>query len=235
MFCSDMTDDATAQSQMPARDASRDRQRAVLERQLHMVERLAESGLAIAEAIGRQATDPPETVRQVVQGDISAAHARVAKAVRLALMLQSKLMDDLRRLDSLAEIEAKTASMQADAERPRRVADRKIRVRRVVERVAPAEGGDRAEVIRLSQDAAERLDQDDIYGDVLSKPVSELVDIICKALGLSPDWPRLAEEAWAQEEMKTAAPGAPLAALMAARAPPDPAESSLFQPRAASP
>jgi hypothetical protein len=62
-------------------------------------------------------------------------------------------------------------------------------------------------------EASERLDRDDVYGDLLARPVSELVALICRDLGLDPDWPVLADEAWAREEMADGAPGWPLAGL----------------------
>src|SRR5207244_1785388 len=79
--------------------------------------------------------------------------------------------------------------------------DRKARVRRILDRVIEAEIGDEAEGGRLAAEARERLEHDDIYGDVLARPVGEIIALICRDLGLSPDWSRLAEEAWAQEEI----------------------------------
>ena len=66
---------------------------------------------------------------------------------------------------------------------------------RIVERVAGCERDDLDEVEPLVEETPERLDQDDLNGDTLSRPVSELVAMICKGPGLSPAWPRLAEEA----------------------------------------
>jgi hypothetical protein len=89
---------------------------------------------------------------------------------------------------------------------------------RIVERVATSQHEDTDKVERLVQEAAERLDQDDIY-KMLDRPVSEVVALICKDLGLDPDWPRLAQEAWAREEMASGAAGWPLAGLEPANSP----------------
>jgi hypothetical protein len=92
------------------------------------------------------------------------------------------------------------------------------RIHRIVRRVAWAQGKAIEEVERLARDAVDRLDQDELYGDLLSRPVSEIIAHICRDLRLEPDWPQLAEEAWAQDEIASGAAGAPLAALMAEEA-----------------
>ncbi|MDB5459102.1 MAG: hypothetical protein JWO72_843, partial [Caulobacteraceae bacterium] len=68
------------------------------------------------------------------------------------------------------------------------------------------------------------LDDEDLYGDVLARPFSEVVADICRDLGLDPDWSRLAQEPWARAEIDSGQAGGPLAALPAggaeARPPP---------------
>jgi hypothetical protein len=90
---------------------------------------------------------------------------------------------------------------------------RKARTVRIVERIARRDCDDAEDIERRVGEAAGRLDQDDIYGDVLSRPISELIAMICKDLGLDPDWPQLAREAWAREEISGGAAGSPLMAL----------------------
>ncbi len=72
----------------------------------------------------------------------------------------------------------------------------------------------------MIEETGERLDDEDIYGDVASRPVGELVALICRDLGLDPDWTRLAEEAWAQDEIAEAPVGSPFNDLSSARPPP---------------
>jgi hypothetical protein len=188
--------------------------RAVIVRQLQVLGELAELGLDIARAIARQAATeapgeapaemPGETTRapQVVKGDVSLAYARVARAVRLTIALQSRLLQDLRALDEVAE-------RHLHGGRSNTARERKARVRRILDRVIDAEVGDAAEGDRLAGEVRERLENDDIYGDVLARPVGEIVAMICRDLGLSPDWVRLAEEAWAQDEIAGGQAGSP--------------------------
>jgi hypothetical protein len=75
--------------------------------------------------------------------------------------------------------------------------------------VIDAEVADPAVADRLAEEAAERLEHDDIYGDLTTRPVGEIVALICRDLRLSPDWSRWAQEAWAQEEIRSGAPQSP--------------------------
>jgi hypothetical protein len=244
-FCSDMPDDIATLTQPLHSDApacaeaaDKDWARGLLERQLGMLGRLAEGGLEIAQAIERAATD--EGSDAAVLADAPLAYARVARAVRLTIMLQSKVIADLQKLESNAEIDASHAKIRQDVARPGLLRERKARIQRIVGRIAWAEGEDADQIEQVMRETGEHLDQDDIYGDVLSRPVSELVALICQDLGLKPDWPALAEHAWAQAEIASGAAGAPLAAVMgraadtrrpaAAAAEPIP-----LSPRAASP
>ena len=161
--------------------------RAELDRQLAKLDRLGDLGLEIAEALADQAKGG----RMIVEGDIALAYDRVARAVRMTVMLQSRLMQDLRRArDEAAAGPAPTRGEQAKA--------RKDQIARVVRRVAERHKDlDPFQVSWCAREAGERLEHDDIYGPVMTLPVSELVQAICHDLGLTPDWARLADEAWA--------------------------------------
>src|SRR5687767_8630850 len=83
----------------PATDA-----RALIERQLAMLTRLAEIGMEIAEACGREAVAAPGAGEGAAQTperlrDPGLAFARVARAVRMTIALQSRLAKDLAALD----------------------------------------------------------------------------------------------------------------------------------------
>jgi len=203
----------------------RDDPRELINRQLAMLGRLAEAGLNIALAIEREATSPSPGPDEAPAGhgsDPALAYARVSRAVRLTLALQSNLLKDLRALDR-GRFEVRR--------------ERRRKVERIVERVIRAEhDGMDGEAERLADEASERLEYDDIYGDLADRPVSEVVAEVCRDLGLSPDWAVLAEEAWARAEVEAGAACAPLAALV--RPPPTCPPVSVLRPpdlRAASP
>jgi len=191
--------------------------RAYAMRQLEMLGELAEIGLDVARAIERQASgrtdaqdgDAP-TTPAVFQGDPALAYARVSRAVRLTLMLQARLIEDLKAADKAgAEAGAEAAAETARLEPAYR---KKVRVEAIVERLIEAEHPDDEETLdTLMADAGERLDDEDLYGDLLERPVSEIVARLCKDLGLAPDWAELAEELWAVREVESGRPGWPLA------------------------
>jgi hypothetical protein len=134
----------------------------------------------------------------------------VSRAVRLSLMLQARLIEDLKTADRTgAETIAEAAREQARLDP---AYQKKVRVEAIVERLIEAEHPDDEETLdTLIADAGERLDDEDLYGDLMERPLSELVARLCKDLGLHPDWAGLAEELWAVREVQSGRPGWPLA------------------------
>jgi hypothetical protein len=180
--------------------------RPLFERQVALLGRMAEAGLTITLAIEGEAKAPEPVAKDP---RLYVAYARVARAVRLSLMLQTKVIKQLQAIDSQAATQEACAAAHERVQRAEHVEEQKARVERIVERIA--QRGDGLDVERLVEETAERLDHDDLYGGVLDRPLSELIALICRDLGLAPDWPRLAEEAWAQEEMAGGTTGWPLA------------------------
>jgi hypothetical protein len=165
-----------------------------------MLGELAELGMEGARSVARLSTE----AWAVESAEACArAHARIARAVRLTLMLQTKIIEAIDTLDRPTPAEP-----AADPAK-----DRKKQLRRIVERVAADERLDGEAVWQMGREVRERLDHDDIYGEVLTRPVSELIAAICQDLGLDPDWTKLAQEAWARTEMAGEAVGWPLAGL----------------------
>jgi hypothetical protein len=198
--------------------ASDDWSRPLIERQLQVLGRLAEVGLEIALAVEREAK-AAEPGRGVDLNALALTNARVGRAVRLTIMLQSRLIEALRAFDSNAEAGARAAAeQQAQALRAREDVA-KGRVSQIVRRVIEAEHDDAGRIERLDAEAMDRLDDEDVYGAVLTRPMSEMVADICKDLGLHPDWAKLAEECWAREEIDSGAVGDPFEAF---RPSPDP-------------
>jgi hypothetical protein len=193
-----------ASASTPAEDAPR-WARPLHERQIALLGQLAEAGLAMALMVKdqAQALAAEGGVEPGVLEGLTRAYGRVARATRLTLMLQDRLIKDLVAVD-------KRIAHEAGWDRDVQTRDRKARVERILARVAARQHDDIETIFRLEAEAAERLDQDDLYGPLLARPVSELVAMIAHDLGLDPDWPQLAEEAWAQEEEASGAVGWPL-------------------------
>jgi hypothetical protein len=157
--------------------------RALIEGQLAMLTRLAQVGMEIVEAVGREAKTAPI--------EAGLAFARVSRAVRMTIALQSRLMKDLAALDRADHMAEKA-----------RTTRRRIRLSQLVEDAARAkvaaqrEAGGRYwadedaiedEIEQLSSEAYERLiDAED--GDISGRPLGDVAAGICKDLGLSPDW-----------------------------------------------
>ena len=171
--------DAAPHPSAPADVAAAARARA--EGRMVMLARLAEIGMGIAEACGQRAQRQPEEGTEGLadaspahaapaQADLCLAFARVARAVRLTLALQARLENDL---DSLG----REAAHQ-----------HRLRILRLADRAIEAETDDRREAEALSETVRERLHDDEDWGDLAARPPGETVTLICKDLGLSPDW-----------------------------------------------
>ena len=205
MICSEMSSEIAALSEPDKRDAqgwdaAGDGCAAPsAERRLRMLDRLAEAGLEIALAVERQVKDA-EPVPTLAELNVAAmAYGRAARAVRLAILLQEQL--------ARGEVDPLETARLAEAGRRQAQVDRAVGiVRRVAKdhcgKSSIAAGWDVAE-------ARERLDNDDIYGLAASRPLGELVAMICQDLGLKPDWDLLAGEAWAEAEIESGAEGSP--------------------------
>lgn len=187
--------------------------RPILDRQIAMLGELAEAGLQIALAIRDQAVGRDVEAASVVTGDISLAYARVSRAVRMTLALQIQVIAEIDAL-KIEAAEATAAAVLKDkhdrffGKRPQQE-----RVKRIVGRIASAEHDSRDIVERITREALERLEDEDLYGDMLSRPFSDIVADICRDLGLSPDWAALAREPWAVKERRSGAVGEPLIPL----------------------
>ena len=213
MFCSVMPDGTsppTTTVETDAAPAPADA-RALIDAQLAMLRQVAEVGLQMTLEIGRQAKgEVPEGQAPVPLGDLALAYSRASRALRLTVMLQSKLMHDRETIDIKADIAARSAARAEEARPLDPATQHKFRVERIVERVAKDAVGEDADALdKLMTEAGDRLDDEDLYGDVLNRPVGELVALICRDLKLDPDWARLAQEPWARAEAASGAPGSP--------------------------
>jgi hypothetical protein len=178
-------------------DIAEDWTRPLYVRQVEALGELAEMAMEVARAMKAEVLTGDETRRAwAVQ-----AFDRAARSARLSFMLQD------RQIQALEGRDRGQASDAADRARTVR-RERVQQVKAIIERIADRAGHDQIETYHLAHQTAERLDRDDIYGDILRRPVSELIGLICKDLGLDPDWPRLAEEAWMRGERTPPSPEA---------------------------
>jgi hypothetical protein len=157
-------------------------------RQLELLGELAEIGLDIARAIERQVkrNEPEPSIAELQVA--ATAYARVARAVRQTILLQTRLLAD----------HAAAAAKAGDLRR---------RVTDIVRQAIEDEHEDAEQVERLAVEAAEGLEQDR-YGDVLGRPIADIVADICRDLGLHPDWRGLDREIKAVQAFARGAAGA---------------------------
>ncbi|MGZ3400761.1 MAG: hypothetical protein ACXWKX_15340 [Caulobacteraceae bacterium] len=198
-------------------------ERALLDRQLAELSRLADMGMAMAAAIERRVTaDEAGSPSNADLHHAAMDFARVSRAVRMSFALQSRLIAEFK---GAAAARAAGAAAPDDgplevvwaSDLPHHDVVQKRQVRGIVQRLAEAASLDREGVERLVCEAVERLEDDDIYRDLSRRPLGEIVALICKDLGLEPDWGRIAGEYWAEAEIAKRPTGSPYAGWTAGR------------------
>jgi hypothetical protein len=197
-------------------------ERALLDRQLQALDRLADMGMAIAAAIERRAT-AEEPGSDKVLHHAAMDFARTSRAVRMTFALQSRLVAEFKGTTAPAKAAAAADDGPVDVRwaNDELTEDERVQQRQVkgiVERLAEAASLDREAAERLASEAAERLDEDIHFRDLTRRPLGEVVALICKDLGLEPDWDLLAGEYWARSEIDRSPPGSPYAGWKAGRA-----------------
>ncbi|QUD87925.1 hypothetical protein [Phenylobacterium montanum] len=182
-------DDATAADPVSTAAMAR----GVAERQVAFLDRLAEAGTRMAEALAQRTVEAAAGAGDV-EG-LDRAFQKVTRAVRLTLALQSKVIKDLTTLEAGKAPPAEKVAAEDPLERRRR------RIARIVNRVVADDETTAWKAERLCGRAWERLSDEDIYGDVLSQPIGVVIEMICRDLEIPVNWVHLAREAWAVEEM----------------------------------
>jgi hypothetical protein len=165
-------------------------ERALLDRQLEALGRLADMGMAIAGAIARRVTEASAEEPASTLDHAAMDFARVSRAVRLTFALQSRLVADFK-----APPRARPANDDDDdeyggpievvwlppQEDPREV--RKGELKDAVRERLEAEAFDHEDIERLLLRASERLDTDD-YLNLFGRPFADILAQICGDLGL---------------------------------------------------
>ncbi|HWK44213.1 MAG TPA: hypothetical protein VNT30_05820, partial [Stellaceae bacterium] len=185
------------------------------ERHLRMLQRLAEIGMELAEAVGRQAleqakaaSEPAETPRQPGP-DLGLVFTRISRSVRQTVALEVRIAEGPLTPRAVSAALDKQAERAALAETDRRHR-RKAQVGRIVKQAINAElSGIKA--YQLERELRERLEDEDVETDIGDHPIGAIIARICWDLGLDPNWRRWAEDHWAVQEARTKAPGSPYA------------------------
>jgi hypothetical protein len=154
-----------------------------------MLQRLAELGMALAEAITHQAMahadGQPVRMPLLSGGDPALSYSLVARSVRQTLALKKKLAEDEHAGDKRREAEHAAA-----AERERK---RKAEVRDIVEQVIEMEATDKFHAEDLLNDLYDRL-EDENNRAFDGRPIALIIARICKNLPIFFD-----RDVWAEE------------------------------------
>jgi hypothetical protein len=160
------------------------------QRQLAMLQELAEIGMRLARGLESEAFAPAEEPRPPSRfggGDLGLIFSRIARAVRQTLALEARLAGEIET----ARVEHVRAA--TDARR------RQVRgyVVEAIEADAVEHGKTGLDVEWLLGDLDERLDDGDYDAALEAAPIGDLVARICADLGVTPDWSLWEDEAWA--------------------------------------
>jgi hypothetical protein len=177
-------------------------------RQLAMLQELAEIGMQMAravrdEALARTDATAPVPPSRFGGGDLGLVYARIARAVRQTLALETRVADGIEKA-RVEQARSQVAAVRtALEERQHAVRDH---VADAIEAEAAERGTPDRDVERLLDDLDERLDDGD-YDEVLADaPIGDLVARICADLGVTPDWSLWDDQAWAIEYEKSLPP-----------------------------
>lgn len=201
------------------------------ERRLRVLEELTEIGMALARDLGERARAGQADEDHGLRGrDPADAFARISRAVRLTLALETKTDQALQDLKA-GVVRAREKEKSQAAERARTEADehcaaREAKVYELVFTAAEAEIDDVETFGDLLEALQERLEHDDAYQDAGERPVRETVERLCRDLDLTPDWSRWEGESWAAGYKPLRARFSPFSQPSRkpiARAPPEPA------------
>jgi hypothetical protein len=198
--------------------------RALALRQVQRLDRLAEMAMEQAEAMHAEVMhagamhtevmdpvpdepgkpDPAETRARVMAAN--AAFQRQARVVAQITAVQSRIARVLYGPQQAAPTTPQTPTAE-DV----RKQWRKRRVDCIVEEaIAQCEPGNPLPLVFKLKDRLRGLDPD-LDPDFQDRPLGATVALICRGLGLKPDWSQWAHEDWALAEARDQAPGSPYA------------------------
>ena len=214
-------------------DAASDPDGARTARHLRVLERLTEIGMELAETVAHQAKGQrdlqdvadragvkaciEERIILEVKGDFGTAFSKIARAVRLTVMLEDRLAKawGLRQagLEERLQTERKEAVIRAGQAYADHLFERQDTVSDAVRETARRQRLDRETRERIDRELYEIWDDDRFYdySEHDDWSIGETIAMICKDLGLKPDWGLWKDEDWAIEEAEANTPGSPYA------------------------
>ncbi|HLZ82750.1 MAG TPA: hypothetical protein VKQ54_04230 [Caulobacteraceae bacterium] len=167
------------------------------ERRLRVLEEIAEIGMRLM----RKLEDAP--AKDAPRPDPAVTFAKLSRAVRLTLDLEVRAEEDLRAAlagevrahekrreatrDRLADKAVAHKAEADDADETARQ-DARNRVEDQLELAIMRECETEKEYFERTAAMEERLEDDDAYDDVRGLPFREVVEQLCKDIGLTPDW-----------------------------------------------
>jgi hypothetical protein len=172
------------------------------ERHLPALAELVDIGMNLARLVGAQATEaathPADTSNTATAdiGDLALKFARVARAVRQTVALGAKLSEDLAVFDARDE-DRRAAGRKADA----------ALVLKEQKALGAARKQQAADLFAGAVEAETPEDErEDLFSDLglwmidsrfdqtfIERPIGEIIDGICRDLGVARDWSRLDE------------------------------------------
>jgi hypothetical protein len=209
-------------------------------RHAQVLQRLVAMGLSVAEALERKAVAEAEAAEAMAARvkaaentpaparpgpDIALAFARVARAIQTSLLLEDTLIDNFQKREKVLAAEAAERRSQATEARRKRT---RRQVERVVTEAIRAEAGDRGEYDHLIRRLKVKIDQNDVYDDLATKSVEEMVVRLCRDLELSPDWQQWEGQAWLRTDEPAIDDTAPHCPACCPRCPPAAAPADDF-------
>jgi hypothetical protein len=174
------------------------------ERRLEILQELTEIGMNLARELGREAVEPPAPETAAPRSDPAESFARLSRAIRLTLTLETRTDAQLADLRAGVAIEVETrreaAAIRVEQAARMRSADHRAAIRREVETAFDIEIGDRDPRRGAFCTALEsRLRYHLAYDDLDSMTLTQAVRRLCADLELNPDWSAWTEEGWARE------------------------------------
>jgi hypothetical protein len=176
-----------------------------VERRLRMLDDLAEMAMKLASRVTERALAEDAASTKAAAGDTPPDFAaddlaKLSRAVRLTLDLAGRLEETLARLRA-GEISVRAARRQehegrVSRARMQRGAATRDKVAQQVAMVILSESESERESSDLLEALEERLNDDVAYIDVEEKPLREVVERLCRDLGLEPDWSRWTDDGW---------------------------------------